>query len=244
MDLPFHFQKIPSLRKEIMTRHALFKSINAWAETRGYAFTTGRSTKERSGKLTITYTCDRSCHSPDISKERHRKTTIRGTGCKFSVLAKESLDKSAWNLNTVSTSSSPYTIICRVSILLHILYTAGYPLQMQTRCQLFPMRVSLLKILERSCTRIPTPWQHSKISTIKLLLQNAKSLKVKATSMPWPARWKRTAFAVEFSLPRTIGLRQYFLLIQTLYHTLKLIRTYCYWTVPIRQTSIKCLSLT
>ena len=84
--------------RDYESRHALFKSINAWAETRGYAFTTGRSTKERSGKLTITYTCDRSCHSPDISKERHRKTTTRGTGCKFSVLAKESLDKSAWSL--------------------------------------------------------------------------------------------------------------------------------------------------
>ena len=80
------------------SQDALFKSINAWAETRGYAFTTGRSTKERSGKKTITYTCDRSCHSPNISRERQRKTTTRGTGCKFSVLAKESLDKSTWTL--------------------------------------------------------------------------------------------------------------------------------------------------
>jgi hypothetical protein len=80
------------------SRDSLFKSINAWAESRGYAFTTGRSTKERSGKQTITYTCDRSCYSPDILRERQRKTTTRGTDCKFSVLAKESLDKSTWSI--------------------------------------------------------------------------------------------------------------------------------------------------
>jgi hypothetical protein len=71
----------------------LIKPINAWAERRGYAFITGRSTKERSGKRTITYACDRSCYSPYISRERQRKTTARGIGCKFSVLAKESLDR-------------------------------------------------------------------------------------------------------------------------------------------------------
>lgn len=43
------------------SRDALFASINAWAATKGYAFSTGRSTKEKSGRQTITYICDRSC---------------------------------------------------------------------------------------------------------------------------------------------------------------------------------------
>ena len=77
---------------------ALFKSINVWAATKGYAFTTGRSTKEKSGRQIITYACDRSCRPPSISKERQRNTTTRGTGCQFSVLAKESLDKGTWSL--------------------------------------------------------------------------------------------------------------------------------------------------
>jgi hypothetical protein len=61
-----------------------------------YAFPIGRFTKERSGKQTITYTCRRSCQLPDISGGPQRKTTTRGTGCKSSVLAKESLDKCTW----------------------------------------------------------------------------------------------------------------------------------------------------
>ncbi|KAL0930717.1 uncharacterized protein CTRU02_214792 [Colletotrichum truncatum] len=73
-------------------------SINNWAATKGYAFTTGRSTKEKSGRRTITYSCDRSCHPPSTSIARQRQTTSRGTGCQFSVLAKESLDKSIWSL--------------------------------------------------------------------------------------------------------------------------------------------------
>ncbi|KAL2019069.1 hypothetical protein VTK56DRAFT_10100 [Thermocarpiscus australiensis] len=80
------------------SKDALFASINAWAATKGYAFTTGRSTKERSGKQTITYTCNRFCRPPSVSRERQRKTTTRGTSCQFSVLAKESLDKSTWTL--------------------------------------------------------------------------------------------------------------------------------------------------
>ena len=83
---------------EYESREALFKAINAWAAPRGYAFTVGRSTKERSGKQTITYSGDRSYKAPDILRERKRKTSTRGTGCEFSVLAKESLDKRSWTL--------------------------------------------------------------------------------------------------------------------------------------------------
>jgi hypothetical protein len=84
--------------RDYESRDALFASINAWAVIKGYAFTTGRSTKEKTGRQTITYACDRSCRPPAVSKERQRKTTFRGTGCQFSVLAKESLDKSTWTL--------------------------------------------------------------------------------------------------------------------------------------------------
>jgi len=76
------------------SREALFRSINAWAATRGYAFSTGKSTKEKSGRLTVTYACDRTFLLPTTRRERERirKTTTRGTGCPFSVLAKESPD--------------------------------------------------------------------------------------------------------------------------------------------------------
>jgi len=72
---------------EYDSQEALYASINAWALTRGYAFVTQRSTQKTSG-LVVTYTCNQSCRPP-ASKERQRKTTIRGTGCLFSVIAKE-----------------------------------------------------------------------------------------------------------------------------------------------------------
>lgn len=83
---------------EYNSRDALFEAINAWAAPRGYAFTTGKSTKEKTGKRTVTYSCDRSCRPPSSFKQRQRKTTSRGTSCPFSVLAKESLDKGTWTL--------------------------------------------------------------------------------------------------------------------------------------------------
>ncbi|KAJ3455099.1 hypothetical protein MRS44_013699 [Fusarium solani] len=83
---------------EYTSRDALFKAINSWAAPRGYAFVTGRSHKEKSGRLTVTFTCDRACRPPDVSKERRRKTSTRGTSCQFSVLAKQSLDKATWTL--------------------------------------------------------------------------------------------------------------------------------------------------
>ena len=81
------------------SREALFAAINAWAAPRGYAFTTGRSTKWTSGRQKVTYTCDRSCKPPNALRERQRKTATRGTGCLFSVLATESVDKSIWSLH-------------------------------------------------------------------------------------------------------------------------------------------------
>jgi len=81
---------------EYESRDSLFKAINTWAQPKGYAFTTGKSTKEKSGRQTVTYSCDRCCQRPSAFRERRRKTTTRGTGCQFSVLAKESLDKTVW----------------------------------------------------------------------------------------------------------------------------------------------------
>ena len=83
---------------EYELRDALFEAINAWAKPRGYAFITRRSTKERSGKRTITFLYDRRCQPPSASSTRKRQTTTRGTGCLFSVLAKESLDTTTWTL--------------------------------------------------------------------------------------------------------------------------------------------------
>ena len=72
------------------SREALFKAINSWAKTRGYAFSTQRSTKEKNGKLTVIYACDRSQKSPTTPISFQRRTTTRKTNCPFSVLAKES----------------------------------------------------------------------------------------------------------------------------------------------------------
>jgi hypothetical protein len=76
------------------SRTALFEAINSWAITRGYAFTTERSTAEKSGRVTITFACDRSRRPPKALSNRQRKTTSRVTSCLFSVLAKESSDGS------------------------------------------------------------------------------------------------------------------------------------------------------
>jgi len=85
------------------SRDALFNAMNKWAATRGYAFTTGKSTTDRNGRRIATYACDRHCLPPPTSSKRGRNTTTQGTGCQYSVLAKavlakESLDKTAWTL--------------------------------------------------------------------------------------------------------------------------------------------------
>ena len=81
---------------EYGTRDAVFKALNAWAAARGYAFVTGRSHNETSGRVSVTYTCDRACRPPDASESRTRQASTRGTSCQFSVLAKQSLDRTTW----------------------------------------------------------------------------------------------------------------------------------------------------
>ena len=76
------------------SRKILFEAINLWAMTRGYAFTTGKSTTEKSGRVTVTFACDRSRRPPKALNNRLRKTTTRATNCPFSVLGKESSDGS------------------------------------------------------------------------------------------------------------------------------------------------------
>jgi hypothetical protein len=92
--------------RDYESRDALFAAINAWAAPRGYAFTTGKSSKTPSGRWKVTYACDRSCKPPNPSRERQRKTTTRGTGCQFSVLATETLDKSIWSVRHRDTRFS------------------------------------------------------------------------------------------------------------------------------------------
>ena len=76
------------------SRKALFEAINLWAITKGYAFTTGKSTTEKSGRATVTFACDRSRRPPEALSNRQRRTTSRVTSCPFSILAKESSDGS------------------------------------------------------------------------------------------------------------------------------------------------------
>ena len=74
------------------SREALFKAINEWAASRGYAFVTGRSTREKNSRQIVTYQCDRSGKPPSSTQSRQRQTTTRRTHCLFSILAKQSSD--------------------------------------------------------------------------------------------------------------------------------------------------------
>jgi len=80
------------------SRDNLFQAINGWAKPRGYAFTTARSSKARSGLLTITYVCDRGCKKPSRSTdhERLRNTTTKSTNCPFSVIASQLSGELGW----------------------------------------------------------------------------------------------------------------------------------------------------
>ena len=81
------------------SRESLLAAINLWARPRGYAFTTGKSTKTPNGRVKVVYGCDRNKPPPSSTVERIRQTSSRRTGCKFSVLAKQSLDGNTWVLS-------------------------------------------------------------------------------------------------------------------------------------------------
>ncbi|KAL2887053.1 mutator-like element transposase [Ceratocystis lukuohia] len=80
------------------SRQALFAAANAWAKPRGYAFTTGKSRKTKNGRTKVVVACDRTQAPRNPSTVRKRRTSSRGTSCKFSVLAKESADDGSWTL--------------------------------------------------------------------------------------------------------------------------------------------------
>jgi len=83
---------------EYVSRDALHTAINTWAAPNGYAFVTGKSTRTASGRRSVTYVCDRAGAPRNLTATRRRQTNTRRTGCQFSVLAKETLDKSTWRL--------------------------------------------------------------------------------------------------------------------------------------------------
>lgn len=80
------------------SRESLLAAINCWAKPRGYAFTTGKRSKTPNGRVKVVFACDRNKLPPSTSIEQKRRTCSRGTGCKFSVLAKQSLDGTYWVL--------------------------------------------------------------------------------------------------------------------------------------------------
>jgi hypothetical protein len=81
------------------TREAVLAAINSWAKPRGYAFTTGRSTKTSNGRVKVVFACDRNKQPPNTSVERKRLTCSRRIGCEFPVSAKESSDRASWVLS-------------------------------------------------------------------------------------------------------------------------------------------------
>jgi hypothetical protein len=112
-----------------LLQEALFTAINMWAITRGYAFIIRRLTIDKSGRHIITYSCNCFRHPPNASRERQRNTTTipRGTGCQFSVLAKETW-ADLWILKhrTEAQPSFLNTITIRVKKHLHAQYIKLY----------------------------------------------------------------------------------------------------------------------
>ena len=81
------------------SRESLLVAINSWAKPRGYAFTTGKSSKTENGRIKVVYACDRNKQPPSSGTTRVRQTSSRRTGCQFSVLAKQSRDGGTWVLS-------------------------------------------------------------------------------------------------------------------------------------------------
>ncbi|EXU94820.1 MULE transposase domain protein [Metarhizium robertsii] len=68
-------------------------------EALGYAFVTGWPRKTPNGRQQVVFNCDRGAgRTPDALTVRQRRTTTKRTGCQFSVLVKEGLDKASWKL--------------------------------------------------------------------------------------------------------------------------------------------------
>ena len=90
---------------EYGSRDALYKAINEWAAPRGYGFVIARSRVTPSGRANVVFQCDRGAgRTPASSDKRQRQTTTRRTGCHFSVITKESVDRSTWRMSHRSGS--------------------------------------------------------------------------------------------------------------------------------------------
>jgi hypothetical protein len=84
-----------SRQKEYMIHVRLSLRLSILGQSLGATFTTGKSTKTSSGRVKVIFACDRN-KPPSATVERNRLTCSPRTGCEFSVLAKESLDKASW----------------------------------------------------------------------------------------------------------------------------------------------------
>jgi hypothetical protein len=81
------------------SQQALLTAINAWARERGYAFVVKNSWTTSSRRKRAIYTCDRGSKPPSTTRKRIRNTVSHHTGCLFSVLAKEDLNRVSWSLS-------------------------------------------------------------------------------------------------------------------------------------------------
>ncbi len=84
-----------------LSKLALFEAIQKWALPRGYAFTIRQSKRvPGSFREKVHYGCDCRQQKPvyNSTESYRRKTNSRGTGCQFSVIAVESIDKVGWEL--------------------------------------------------------------------------------------------------------------------------------------------------
>ncbi|KAI8720121.1 MULE domain-containing protein [Fusarium sp. LHS14.1] len=82
---------------QFRSREELTAAINDWAAPRGYAFISQRSSKSISGRLTVTFACDRA-GIPVATGKGVRKSASRRTGCLFSIIAKESICGTQWHI--------------------------------------------------------------------------------------------------------------------------------------------------
>ena len=87
----------------------LFKSINSWTATRGYAFITQRSTQEKSDFSTIIYVCDQSCHLPNLFV-RVADSKLESSQLLFISIRQRELVKSSYWIGLSTYTSSTWSM--------------------------------------------------------------------------------------------------------------------------------------
>ena len=166
------------------SRAALITAINKWAYTRGYAFVTKRSTKEKSGKLTVVYACDRSCRDYASERPRQRKTTTRSNNCPFSVLAKESRDGNVWIYNIDPIDNLPNITTNQAYTHQPTMYTAHSIPKPTLGYQALRAPASRLRKFERIYAKTRVQLQRSKTSTTESRTADARCAKGRVQLMP------------------------------------------------------------